>query len=979
MMSNALDFDTVLEELRTDTPEAQPLLTTLAKIEISAINITDVTATKIQQFVQHIPPSGHHFPFIRKNTLYYLLSHFTFADMKQGRFRKMRYVLEELKKFAARNDKNEECEVLCNSAVLTTVTNVLDKADAVLGMFAEGKPLRATLGPAGDKPRKKDFTDSGMDYLIRSALSEIDGTALSARPLINCRIVAELLDELYSTAVSWFGNTIQYLSNVTEEDGEIDRILKMYYFFKFHRPGNDDVQDRFASLLHTSRQAIVSVTVPDLEGTQQMGAEYVRDISYKIFSENITLRDDPKYVFPILSTAIEMLHSMNAENIFFHPGLVCRLMNLSHESAITYATTLQPLTDFLASVVDELFAPLPNPKSIATATLKNITDRTARLASLGLGADTTKTYVQMALVRSAQDAPRKSTTRDNAVPEVVQHLLLIVYNAHLFFLCTKTYSPTFLFHRQKKITLEQQRCMLVASQNQPNFIWNSVTRNVNRFFHVWFSEDEFDVQTRGVTYSERAYLYRDLTNKWGDLLFVFKPARGQPPPGKPVPPPNITKEHITETCAALRNKTGARPLYDTLVPMSSHPAFAEIFINLVVTPEYVSIMQSAFSVFKKSGATKLIELIYGCQLLLPEQLALYHNLASLYNLLHLIDKIDSGVFKHIYAIATDTKSHLESLGKRNVDFNADLLLDLSITSLSENIRNTINPAIEALIKNNSNTFVEFLKYTRRCYVLSLSHAVLSFNPHRVSVSLQGKEIKTVILKDFLRICKNLTDSGEIFADRIQTTRRSLEQLRHQLKSTVDDAAFLNQHTEKNDSVDEFIKLHAKMMRTVKSLESKLLRSVNECQRSNDALKDSVQHILSTVHVLSAKNINDNGIADCIAEATGIINRAAASFHQPVDLTDQDVKQLSNELRDILTVNSDPVPTSEQGIPMSSESDANVREIAYRDVFDDRYIHLKDLTRIQNWYVATTPETRQNLSEPFLTAYQKATLDDVTSP
>lgn len=952
MAKRIVDLSAILSELRARRERNSEVSDVLTRLEIGAIDLSDVTSAKIAQLVQCVPKTDRHFSFARTNSLYYVLSHATFANVSADRLDVLRSALRHFKRYASdtAEDNASRTGPLSNAAITDTLESLIAELMIVKDWFVSSQDRDVVYN--GSESKRKGDRNNGIGPL-RVMLNRIETVTTLTRPLINCRAVAELVDELYHVALDWVESKFQYDDFISASDGPLDSILKMYQFHAHGTCKGSDAQSRFVQRIRDNRTLIESVTVPDLEGGQQIGSEFVRKLSYAISTERLSQYDSPRLAFPILSTSVSILDTMRVENVFFHPGLVYRLLNTpTHSDADE--SRVKSVIDFCGRVSDRLFRQSGNVSD--GTSLSMIADRTRELAMLGFNVETSRVYIRMSLTRSAATGPE---SKSDVVAELVQQLLMITYNAYMFFLCLKCYSPTFLFHHRRKLILDQQRSVLVGRHDDLKTIWDNAALNINRFFRVWFSEDEFVSQTNGLDKDAKAYLYRDLLNKWGDVLF------GSPPSGdsesKHANVPQLTIKDITETCINFRADPEGTS-YELLVSMSRHPEFQERFLNLVIVPQFQEIMESSHTVFKNTGHHTLARLIHICRLLVPGEHDLYHTIVSLYNLMFYTTEITGGVFKHIHSLAHSVARLLETAAHERFALKTNLLSEMLVESLIHTVRETVAPVTEDLMTHYTESMMAYVAHARRCYAVSLTECRFQVKTATITLRFDGREVGNISLRSFVTGCRSLVRRHDTFHEKLETIRTSLDRLGAHLRHISTEAGAFDEYASTHPTVKKCQRFLNRVTKTVKGMETSFTETMATSERATKIIVAAADRFLRVIDVLDANRLKIGGPADCIAEAVGLIN-SSGNAPRPVShdgvLTAEDVM---GHVRDLFpTIAGDEQPVEKQ---MSSEVDTFINRLEYKNLFEYRLAPLRDARVLRGWYVASTSRAEKDLAGPF---------------
>ncbi|AEV80907.1 tegument protein UL37 [Saimiriine betaherpesvirus 4] len=950
MSRRLVDLNKITEELRTKNLDAQGALTTISKIEIAAIDVREITASKIRQFLQYIPNKGYHFNFIQKNVVYYLLSHATLSRNSDP-LTLVADLVSELEKYVQRNSGNSPYEWLNNQKTLEQFKTFIAEILKIQESFSSNKFLKATLD---DKASKKDLSDNGTQYLIRNVLTQVTKTVTEIRALINCRLVAELVDYLYRTTTNWFRETLQYTTFRKNNDQDLDTVLKMIYFYTYHRRANSFLETAFNEFTNEGRQRFKIFTISNLDGDQQTGAEYIRDTSFKMFNACLSDKDSSGLLFPIISTQLSVLNFMSIENLFFHPGLVYRLIN--GVIATRIGDKLDVLSKFLTATTDRVFRSTVSTKSNG---LKDITENISKLTELGLNYETSRLYIQMCLTKQTPEKNDQITPYLlDQVKELSNQICLIVYNAYLFFLCLNVYSPTFLFNHRRRILLEQQKSLLVGSRTDLDSIWKNVVMNVNYYFPAWFTEDEFDVCTKGSTPIEKEYLYRDLINKWGDVLFTLKYRHSSEPAQIEQSTQTITITDIIERCAMVNLSDVP---YESLLPLSSHPNFAEKFVNLVIVPEFTQTLNIPYAQFKTVGAPRLMQIIQACRLLMPGQMTLYHKLVALYNLTNFVSKIDGGVFRTIYDLIVEITAILENLCQESLSLNVDLIAELMAESLSNNLRDDVNPIIDEVIRNSSSSMQQYVEHTRLCYAIAMTDGRLvtkENSPDTVLIILASKTILTMSLRNFVTAADHLVKQAKNLNDNLTLTQNRMKRIWRRVNQILDDMTCAGQCAQTHPIYGEMIKSLRKTLKTLKGIEHRLSQALEQSEKSNKLVTSSLSRIIKTCSVLGNNNIFEHGLSNCITEAVGTIKSHRTFSRLPISSYSEHLPNAEELLHKFFQPYRNTSSTS-QIIDMSSVTDVS-NEFQYQDVFENRYSPLDNLDKLLNWYVNTKEQAQEDI-------------------
>ncbi|AKI29784.1 tegument protein UL37 [Mandrillus leucophaeus cytomegalovirus] len=948
MRKRTVDFQTLLNELKQNSTETQTVLNILSQIEIGALDVESVNATKIQQFLHLLPQEGYHFSFIRQNAVYYMLSHTTLRTARDP-LGAAEDLHKELQKHARRDNVTSPCEILNNQATLSTLKTFLEKVQELQTSFNTNQFLAATLPDRKNKKAQRDISDNGTQYLVRNVFTQIETITEQTRPYSNCRLIAELLDILYHNTLQWASALMQYHAFANPAaDHELDIMLKMHYFYKYYKSVNSDLNSEFQTFVTSEKRNLSAFMVSDADGDQQVGAEHIKDFSFKMFNANLNDRDTTGLAFPILLTSFSVLNHMGVENIFFHQGLIFRLLSDDSPLSASEMARLDLISQMCTHMANDFFRTATK-KSMK---LRDLMTRIRTFTALGLNRETSRIYAQMALLQPSRTTPKKG---GEMWFEVRQQLIIMIYNTYVFFMCLWVYSPTFLFLHRRRMILEQQKSTLIGSRHELQFIWDNVTRNINQDFNVLFTEEEFNVCTKGTTESEKEYLYRDLINKWGDILFVLKPKLN--PDAQSPPLDDVTTADVIKRCAMINLSETSVP-YESLLPLIHHPSFLDTFMNLVIVPEFSQILTIPYKQFMTIGSPRLLRLIHACRLLVPDQMTLYNKLVSLYNLITFVSEIDAGVFRTVYSLTLEISAILESLCGEPVSPELDLLVELMAQSLSHNLENTVNPLIEEVMQNNSASITRYLEHTHLCYCFAHTTGQLSADMMNVELSLGSKLIARIPMVQFLELTKTLIAKDQKLTDNLQRIEERLQQINQRMKQVKKDFSQLHDYSKNHPLAVEIVKSLKKTSRVLKNLEQRLLTILDQAKKSNKLIIHSLKRIEKTCMALSNRNLEEHGIRYCIAEARGVVRTHQGVAAIPPSALDQVPSNAESKLRGFLRAFREAT-VEHSPLQMSARTDSQ-QQIPIPDVLTNRYQPSNQTNDLLKWYITSKDQAQTDI-------------------
>ncbi|QQL09862.1 Ba76 [Baboon cytomegalovirus] len=948
MRKRTIHFQTFLSELKQNSTDHQAVLNILSHIEIGALDVETINATIIQQFLQLLPKDGYHFSFIRQNAVYYLLSHTTLQTARDP-LAAAEDLYRELQKHTQRKNVTSPCEILNNQATLSNFKKFLEKVQELQTSFNTNQFLAATLPDRKNKKSQRDLSDNGTQYLVRNVFTQIETITEETRPYSNCRLIAELLDILYHSTLQWASGLMQYHAFANPNDSELDIMLKMNYFYKYYKSVNNDLNNDFQTFVTSEKRNLAAFMVSEADGDQQIGAEHIKDFSFKIFNANLNDRDTTGLAFPILLTSLSVLNHMGVENIFFHQGLIFRLLSDESKPSTSEVTRLDLVSQMCTHMTNDFFRTTTK----KPMKLRDLMTRIRTFTALGLNRDTSKIYAQMALFQPSRIAPKQG---GEMWFEIRQQLLIMIYNIYVFFMCLWVYSPTFLFLHRRKIILEQQKSTLIGSRHELQFIWDNVTRNIYQDFNVLFTEEEFNVCTQGTTETEKDYLYRDLINKWGDILFVLKPQLLIPDAQSP-PLEDVTTADVIKRCAMINLSETSVP-YESLLPLIHHPSFLDTFMNLVIVPEFLQILTIPYNQFVAIGSPRLLRLIHACRLLAPDQMTLYNKLVSLYNLITFVSEIDAGMFRTVYSLTLEISAILENLCGEPVSPELDLLVELMAQSLSHNLENTVNPLLEEVMQNNSASIANYLEHTHLCFCFAHTTGQLSPDMATVELSLQSKLIAKIPMTQFLELTKTLIAKDQRLTDNLQRIEERLQHVNQRMKQIKEDFTQLNEYSKTHPLAMEIVKSIKKTTRTLKTLEQRLLAILEQAKKSNKLIVNSLKRVEKTCTALSNSNIQDHGIRYCIAEARGLLRTHQGMAAIPPSALEHIPSNAESKLRAFLRGFRE-ASVEHSPLQMSAVTDSQ-QQIPIPDVLTNRYQPSNQTNDLLNWYITSKDQAQTDI-------------------
>ncbi|AAM00696.1 tegument protein UL37 [Panine betaherpesvirus 2] len=962
MSKRTVDLKKLVDQLRHGAAGSQETLNILSRVEIGALDALEVNVGLLRAFVSALQNvSGYHFGFVRNHTVFYVLSHATLQAARQP-LDAAQHLYDHLEKFVARDSgaaAGSELEVYDNTKTLDAFKKLIEAVRELFTIVESQHPFPASgaAGVSSEKRAKKDGSgggpggDRGSQALVRQTLARLEELRRQVEPYLNCRAVAELVDMAYQHVTYWACTLMFYTAFRKDTDTALDRVLLMYYFYTHYGPVNGDVAAEFQEYVRNAR-SLKAFLVSDVDADQQPGAEQIRDVSYRLFTGSLQQRDSTGLTFPVISTKPSVVsnHHLTPERLFFHPGLVTRLLSEEVSSTQASRQRLEPLQTVCARIIDRYFA-----SQLKVTKMQDLIDVAHDLVGLGFNYNTCSAYAQTALMQPA------NLRSPLFVDETKNQLIMIIYNAYMFFLCLYVYSPTFFFEHRRRQILEQNQSTLVGSREELHGIWETVLLNVRAYFPLRYTEEQFEAHTRGTTNAEREYLYRDLSIKWGTMLFVLRP-RGGPGggAGRTTPLPSldgVTRNDIVRQCGMLRLSDGPVS-YEPLLAFSSHQDFPQVFAQLVLVPQFSEIFGIPQGQFETVGSPRLMTLIQLCRILMPDQVTLYQNLVSIYNLTHFVRQVDASVFKTVRDCTLEIAVILSQLSGETVKPNIDLLVQLMLQSLSHNLATTVDPVIRDITRSSSGSLQNFIRHTRLCYCLALSRAHLSKDMQTVYLEIESRHLHLPTAR-FLQQLKDLIRADKLLSDSMRHLSERLQVIRTRVKQVTQDTEEISRYSRGHPSTTEMGRSLKKMTTQLRQLETRVQNSLQGAQRSNGRVIASLERVLKTFEVLSTQNLERQGLTLCLTEAAGLVQEAR-SF-QPFPVTGTAAGSGVDAEKTLRDFFEGPWEGAAEPRRLSMTTTTDSEQMPpFPDVMGDRYDPQNPIGDLLNWYIVSVDQAQRDI-------------------
>nr|WEG69742.1 tegument protein UL37 [Mastomys natalensis cytomegalovirus 3]WEG70022.1 tegument protein UL37 [Mastomys natalensis cytomegalovirus 3]WEG70162.1 tegument protein UL37 [Mastomys natalensis cytomegalovirus 3]WEG70722.1 tegument protein UL37 [Mastomys natalensis cytomegalovirus 3] len=939
--TRSLNLEQTLEDLRIKTTSDGDLLNILAKIEISAVQLQTLTVSRIRRFIQHVPESGYHFEFIRKNSVFYLLNHGTFAPVEKGRFPLTQDLMIELKKYVDKSPEDKTSK-LCNDHVIQLTTQFLNDANRIVESHKH-----ITINCLIDdettrhKTRIKEFEDTDVK-IIEKAISSIS-------LLRNCRAIAELLEELHRIVLETFRSSFTYKSFKNTDDTLLDIVIKIIHCSDNHST-TPESETEFNKAIDRATNILANVCTTDIYDIQQPGSEYTKDISFKISSKSLLAKERPDLRFPILIPSMSVLKHISPKNVLFYPGVIFAILReATREQSTSYTDELNSINDFFSAVNDMLFSHVQDTRH-RTVTLHELLDRTKTFYQLGLTEKTTTTYIRMISMRSTY-RPEIRTE----ISEAVDHITFLVYNAHMHFLCLARYSNTFLFQHAKRLIMEQQRSLLTGNKSLED-VWANVAFNINRTFAMKYDEDEFLILTSGISPASKEYLYRDAVNKWDDITFSLDQDDITDP--LPLPPQqDPSPEDIMRACELITDSEAHS--YNSLLPLSTYPEFDRILVQTTIIPQLHDIINAPPSDIRDPDDMRLLKLIHLCRLLIPRRIELYRNLVSLYNLLHYVSQTDIGLVKVIYNVIRNVINNIRDITGDSYAFNSDMLEDMAIDSFMSTIKYDIAHTMTKLMKIKESLIDRYIDHSRTCHILLQSTATIYTNTNTVVITDAKSILFAMPFPEFIARLRKIISNNIELEDELKFVTDSDISLLHRLRAIADEARSIPIFNDLTFSTRPISRLYIKLSDSIQTNQTYLQSLYSDRFGFNRSVCDILSSIISSYQTLQPDRIKQHGLRQCVADAVALIE---SHKHFVGTISKEEFDQDSiTILKKTFETHETHNPSLKRREMTSHIHDGDV--VTNFNYNSERYVSTCSPSTIRDWYVEKLDKICEDLTTP----------------
>ncbi|CCE57216.1 M47 protein [Murid betaherpesvirus 1] len=1029
-VTRALNLEQTLEDLRMKTACDEDLLNILAKIEISAVQLQTVTASRVRRFLQHVPETGYHFEFIRRHPVFYFLNHGTFGPAQKGLLLPLAAdLVSELRKYTEKSQAagggsvggEDKTSKLSNERVLQTLSEFLEGAarvsDIQQGLLDSDQCL---IDEETDRPQgrgRREFTDAD--------LKTVEKLVAATQTLRNCRAVAELLEELHHTLFEFFRLSLTTQQLRRDGDTQLDAVVKIIHCHDNHA-ATPALETDFQKAIDRASAVLAEICTTDIHQIQQLGSEYTRDASFKISSRSLSAKERSDLRFPILTPSVSVLRHISPANVLFYPGVVFAILRtaarvgeerrqspggtppqrrrrlLTHRLSSFFdaqekegrkiaendekedeeeeeddddeeeggeggSRQIHAFNDFCVTIADILFTQTQESSRSRLVSVKDVIEKTRAFYRLGLTPKSTATYIRMISLHATYRTAAASRSIDE-FSEAADHITFLVYNAHLHFLCLSRYSNTFLFYHAKRLILEQQRSLLTGNRSLQD-VWANVAFNINRLFALRYDEEEFTQLTLGASPAGREYLYRDAANKWDDIAFTLDQEDLTDP--LPLPPQeDPTPEDIARACELVDAQDAHS--YNSLLPLSTYPDFDKTLTEKIIIPRIEAIVNAMPAEIRAHDDMRLLKLIHICRLLMPRRLELYRNLVSLYNLLHYVSQTDLGLVKVLYGVIRNVVLHLGDITGDSYSFNSELLEDLAIESFLHALGGDITEALARWAADRRQLAERFAEHCATCYSLTKSVASLYTNTHSVVLTGKNEIVTMVALPEFTDTLRKIAADNAELEERLRFLSNTGALIVERLRSLTEETRSIPTFTDLTFSTRSITKLYARLSETLQTNQATLESLCVERLRFNRAACESFSSLASACRTMDADRIRSRGLRRCVADALTLMesHRAPHSPPKRQELDRESIGVLKKLFDPYRNREEAPAPPLRRRNMSGRPRDASV-DFRYEA---ERYVPVKSPNDLREWYVETKEKVQQDLTNPLRLArnVQKAT-------
>ncbi|ANC96522.1 tegument protein UL37 [macacine betaherpesvirus 9] len=933
-MSQILHLESILTSLKQDFSD-EKFLIMITKIEILSLYAESITAEQMLSFVKLLPNDKYHFNFIKNNMVFYILNYSTLGNEKQIFVAETLY--SELQNFHIAFPSNSNLQTLNNAEVLYQFKKVLESIKLLKAEIVSpiGRLLRQH---AIDSSRP---TEKTVKYsIIQKTLTKLSNFMQESSSIKNCRIVAELIDVLYNKMYKWFMQIFTYEDILFPNDNFLDRLLKMDFCYTYYASSNQHLLTHFENAIDNQ---IFSDPSPyfELNPVDSPELQYMNTFSLKIFSKNLSAKNEGLYIYPLLKSNFSILTYLNTENILFHHGLIFHIL---HQTSLNEDETakLVKINGFFNSVIQQVLLR----KQYTPVTFPELLDKIYHLHRIGLNIETCQTYIQII-----------TTCRPIYSIQNLQlffsNLSTIVFSAYIFFICIEIFSPTFIFHNKKKIIIERQKSIILILGEHFSDIWKTVMEILEILFTNNITESYFKFYTKGADDKEKTFLYKDLMEKWGDLFF---PLTYSISVKHTLNYKHVSNNILRNLCrdTYLNNSINA---YKELLPFTGHPSFENLFVKHYIVPSLTYVTNLTFE--QISEEPKLLQLIYACKLLLPSQYLLSHYLMLLHAFTLKIFKIDLGLFSILRSITQKIFESISTIIQFIFVPQTNLLVSVLLTAYTAHMKSYIDPWIQKTINDDLSILKEYINFTKQCSSLIATTCYLNLENFSIIMYIGKAKLLSTSFNLFSQTCSSMIDKHKNFQNKLKKIENSKLILIEMLQNIVTNITNFKDLLS-NSALQDFLIIVEKIYSNVNTTYQDVLKSVQKCNHSNSQIMHSLEKVMFIINVLSSENIENNSLTTQLLEARRLI-RSEETYTQLI-LQDDLVAILKPYINGVFEKQKSTTNIERR---FMTEARAEIKQVPFLNIFDERYRLIVRIENYLHWYIAYNERVHTDLIRPLL--------------
>lgn len=659
----------------------------------------------------------------------------------------------------------------------------------------------------------------------------------------NARVIDSILQTIYTLALKTYLTKVMIESLKTDEK-VLDVILKSFVIFFYHnRP--EEAKQAFENATSSSMLPFMRSTVD----ISQLGAIYMKDISYCIVNNMLEITDNHGLVFPVVDSSPDVLAYMNVDKFFFHPGLVYHVISLETLPTPEPYTTIN---DFMSTLYTNLMTLLSQNKKVEISRYLHL---------MGLSETTCKLYVNM--------LKRRTVTHVQDIESLIYNLKLVVFNSYIALLYTNNLE-TYSGYIRLKTNLENLTFSLLYDNNGDDS--EIINRGKSLIFNAFskFTEEEFArlIHPSNNIYTVR-YLYNDIMSKWQEILFF---AKVNVPVSSATP---ITEEEFKKLCL-LYLKTND---IHAITPYVSEPFFDKIVTLLILVPKISKVLNSSLENIKIRDL--LSDVIYIIRELMPSNSSLLNVIVIMYNILNFTSIFDMYRYNILKVQYTELIRILSSLTTIQVDLPIGLI-DHIFLNLLEYMCRTLNNDLRKTVITLKDFFIRYKEYTSKVNFISSCTYDINTKNGTVAISCQGDTFTS----SADRLFKTIDIHIKLFTTmQLQYSMSAVQAytLTHKFFNLV---RFVTHDEPKTEYKLQLSKIFDEQLRELRATIEKSDRFYIRLTEWNKNTVDDISHHYVLYDLLTNERLSASAISTCFSTFLGhpLIPDHGIKNDRPVDTT-----------------------------------------------------------------------------------------------